>query len=49
MRRYLKEGQYSIEDSDLLGKGTFGTVYRGYDHHASEWRAMKAVSVEMLT
>ena len=48
MRRYLKEGQYSIDDNDILGKGTFGRVYRAYDHHAKQWRAMKAIDLEML-
>ena len=33
MRKYLKDGQYSIDEEDLLGKGTFGKVFKGYDHH----------------
>jgi len=48
MRKYLKEGQYSIDESDMLGKGSFGKVYRGYDHLDSKWVAIKSVDLESL-
>jgi predicted Ser/Thr protein kinase len=48
MRKYLKEGQYSIDESDVLGKGSFGKVYRGYDHADSKWVAIKSVDLDTL-
>jgi hypothetical protein len=32
MRKYLKEGKYSFGEEDVLGEGSFGKVYRGYNH-----------------
>ena len=48
MRRYLKDGQYSLDDNDLLGKGTFGRVHRAYDHTNNQWRAIKVIDLELL-
>ncbi len=45
MRKYLKEGQYSIEEDDTLGKGSFGKVYRGYDHLNGYWVAIKSINL----
>ena len=48
MRKYLKEGQYSINEDEILGKGAFGKVYKGYDHTNSIWVAIKSIHLEML-
>lgn len=48
MRKYLKEGQYSIDESDVLGKGSFGRVYRGYDHTNAKWVAIKSIDLDVL-
>lgn len=48
MPKYLKAGQYSIDEKDFLGRGTFGRVYRAYDHASHEWKAMKAIDLKML-
>ena len=41
MRKYLKEGKYSFEEDYKLGQGTFGKVYKGYDHERAVWIALK--------
>ena len=48
MRKYLKEGQYSYTEEELLGKGSFGKVFRGYDHTNSRWVAIKAIHLEVI-
>ena len=48
MRKYLKEGRYSISEEDILGKGAFGKVFKGYDHTNSVWVAIKSIHLEML-
>lgn len=48
MRKYLKDGQYSIDESDVLGKGSFGKVLKGYDHTNSRWVAIKTINLELL-
>ena len=47
-RRYLKEGKYSISQSDILGEGSFGKVYRGYDHTNNKWVAVKQIPLDKL-
>lgn len=48
MRKYLKEGQYSFEEANALGKGSFGKVFKGYDHSNSLWVAIKSINLELL-
>jgi serine/threonine protein kinase len=48
MRKYLKEGQYSFDESEVLGKGSFGKVYRAYDHVDSKWVAIKSIDLDTL-
>lgn len=48
MRKYLKEGHYSIDENDSLGKGSFGKVYRAYDHTNSLWVAIKSIDLDCL-
>lgn len=48
MRKYLKEGQYSFQDNDLLGKGSFGKVYKGFDHSNNRWVAIKSINLELI-
>ena len=45
MRKYLKEGQYSIDKENILGKGAFGKVYRAYDHAQARWVAIKSINL----
>lgn len=47
-RRYLKEGRYSITETDILGEGSFGKVYRGYDHQNNKWIAAKQIFLEKM-
>ena len=45
MRKYLKDRQYSIDEDVTLGKGSFGKVYRGYDHTNAHWVAIKSINL----
>lgn len=48
MRKYLKEGQYSLDENDVLGKGSFGKVFRAYDHTNAMWVAIKSIDLNCL-
>ena len=48
MRKYLKDNQYSYDQNDILGKGSFGKVYRAYDHTNNLWVAIKSVDLNYL-
>ena len=43
MSKYLKEGKYSFGEEDVLGEGSFGKVYRGYNHEGNYWMALKQI------
>jgi serine/threonine protein kinase len=32
----------------MLGKGSFGKVYRGYDHTTNNWVAIKQLQLDLL-
>ena len=48
MRKYLKQNQYSFDENDILGKGSFGKVYRAYDHINNMWVAIKSIDLNYL-
>ena len=48
-RKYLKEGKFSISEGQVLGKGSFGKVYRGYDHQSQKWVAIKQIPIEKIS
>ena len=48
-REILKNGAYSYNPSDLLGKGGFGFVYRGIVTDTSEEIAIKIITAEKIS
>jgi len=44
----LKKGEYEYSESDRLGKGSFGEVYRGRVVQTGEVVAIKIISMKTL-
>lgn len=48
MTRVLKKGEYEYNETDRLGKGSFGEVYRGRVVQTGEVVAIKIISMKTL-
>lgn len=43
MQRCLKEGKYTYNEDDMLGEGSFGKVFRGFNFHTKQDVALKQI------
>lgn len=48
MQKDLKDHKYTFHEDDILGEGSFGKVYKGYNNHTQKLVALKQIELAKL-